>query len=53
MTRKRQPTPVLVDTLDPEGSVREFRDTQLLGFGVRIFPSGFGIDATATPHGPT
>lgn len=53
MTRKRQLTQDLVDTLEPEGSVREFSDTQLLGFGVRIFPFGFGIGATATPHGPT
>ena len=40
MTRKRQLTQDLVDALEPEGSVREFRDTRLLGFGVRVFPSG-------------
>ena len=40
MTRKRRLTQDLVDALEPEGSVREFRDTQLLGFGVRLFPSG-------------
>ncbi len=30
----------LVDTLGPDRSVREIRDTELRGFGVRILPSG-------------
>ncbi|MYK31212.1 MAG: DUF4102 domain-containing protein, partial [Boseongicola sp. SB0670_bin_30] len=37
---KRRLTQDLVDALEPDGSVREFRDTQLRGFGVRIMPSG-------------
>ena len=37
---KRRLAQDLVDALEPDGSVREFRDTQLRGFGVRIMPSG-------------
>ena len=36
----RRLTQRLVDTLKPGKSVREFRDTELRGFGVRILPSG-------------
>ena len=36
----RRLTQKLVDTLTPGKSVREFRDTELRGFGVRILPSG-------------
>lgn len=36
----RRLTQRLIDTLKPGGSVREIRDTELRGFGVRILPSG-------------
>ena len=36
----RRLTQRLIDTLKPGKSVREFRDTELRGFGVRILPSG-------------
>ncbi len=39
MTNRRL-TQRLVDTLGPDRSVREIRDTELRGFGVRILPSG-------------
>ena len=36
----RRLTQSLIDALDPDGSVRDVRDTELRGFGVRIMPSG-------------
>ena len=36
----RRLTQRLIDSLKPGKSVREFRDTELRGFGVRILPSG-------------
>ena len=36
----RRLTQSLIDALEPGGSVREFRDTELRSFGVRIMPSG-------------
>lgn len=36
----RRLTQRLIDTLAPDKSVREFRDANLRGFGVRILPSG-------------
>ena len=36
----RRLTQRLIDTLKPDKSVREIRDTELRGFGVRILPSG-------------
>ena len=37
---KRRLTQSLIDALEPDGSVRDFRDRELRGFGVRIMPSG-------------
>ena len=36
----RRLTQRLIDTLKPGKSVREVRDTEFRGFGVRILPSG-------------
>ena len=36
----RRLTQRLIDTLKPGTSVREFRDSELRGFGVRVLPSG-------------
>ena len=36
----RRLTQRLIETLKPGKSVREVRDTELRGFGVRILPSG-------------
>jgi len=36
----RRFTQRLIDTLKPGKSVREVRDTELRGFGIRILPSG-------------
>ncbi len=37
---RRRLTQNLIDALEPGGSVRDFRDRDLRGFGVRIMPSG-------------
>ncbi|MDE0345006.1 MAG: hypothetical protein OXI66_04370, partial [Boseongicola sp.] len=36
----RRLTQRLIETLKPSKSVREVRDTELQGFGIRILPSG-------------